>query len=452
MTAAAAYRDALAAGGTTIREPEAPSRPAGELELQARWFSGEFGRDWVSEDGAPVRVEDFGRWNHEAGPDFVDARIRIGNEERRGAIELDLDVRDWERHGHAGNPAFREAIAHLFVHRPAARFFTRTCDHREVPQIALPPAKSHPASTARPPEPITTEATRARAILHAAARHRLDLKAAALQRHASAHGEDAAQFAAIAVALGYKRNQTPFLLLAQRVDVRAAAAPDGEALLFGAAGFLETPQPPAADPATRAYLRVLWEDWWSARARCERWILPPEAWHFAGLRPANHPHRRVAALAAVARSWSPIRSALASSERTAFLHTLESLGHPFWDTRFNLKAAAFDRPQALVGPERLRDILLNVFYPQAISRTEDAWDAFVRESGPVPATIMRATADRFFEDALPRSLREAVLQQGLLQLERDHRMAPDPPAFLAALRNATFPPPGHCPTSSSVRD
>ena len=76
--------------------------------------------------------------------------------------------------------------------------------------------------------------------------------------------EDEALFAALAVALGYKRNQTPFLLLAQKVGLRGA----NEAALFGVAGFLEAPEPPAADREVRGYLRELWESWWKLRAGC----------------------------------------------------------------------------------------------------------------------------------------------------------------------------------------
>src|SRR4051794_21280382 len=78
-----------------------------ELELQAHWFAGDFGREFRTVTGEAVRVVQFGVWNHEAGPDFAEAAISIeGAAPARGWIELDPDVRDWERHGHATNPAY----------------------------------------------------------------------------------------------------------------------------------------------------------------------------------------------------------------------------------------------------------------------------------------------------------------------------------------------------------
>jgi hypothetical protein len=424
------YRRALGLCGA-IREDAVDFAGMPELEWQARWFAGEFGREWRSVDGANVCIEDFGRWNREPGPDFVDVRLRIDDREVRGAVELDHDARDWEHHGHSTNPAFREVSLHVFIEQPSRRFFTRTLDHREVTQVCLPAKRSDArASTTDQPIPFAGSGV---SVLLAAARHRLDLKARSLERYAAVHGESEAWFAALAMALGYKQNQTPFLLLAQRVGRRAAAGRNGEALLFGTAGFLESPLPPNADHPVRAYLRDLWEDWWRLRASCERWILPRKAWTAGGARPANHPHRRVAALAQIAGGWTAIRKAIAGSKRDALVAALESLEHPFWTSRFNLQGESMPGPQALVGAERIRDIVINIHHPLAVARDDAAWKEFLREKGPAPAAIMRNTARRFFGDA-EVSLSSAAIQQGLLQLERDYRAAAEPAEFLHALR------------------
>lgn len=426
--ALASYRAAIRAGGGRIAETESPAYSGGELAVQAQWFGGEFGPNHVTTDGEEVFIEDFGRWNHEAGPDFIDVRVRIGDEVHRGAIELDLDVRDWERHGHATNPSFRDTVLHVFVRSGGPRFFTCTCDFRHVPQLQL----SLPATpgTARPvPDPITTDAELAREILLAAVRHRLALKAAAFRRFTDAHGPEAAGFTALATALGYKHNAVPFALLAQRVTVRSAT----HSLLFGVAGFLEQPDPPAAEPDVRSYLRTLWEEWWTQRARCERWILPASAWRFGGARPANHPHRRVGALATMARDWPSVRDALADPDPAHLVTALSGVRHEFWDHRFTLSAERMKRPEALIGRERIRDILLNVYFPAAVSRGESVWDRYLAERGS-PPPVVRAIAERFFGEIPAEVLRSAAVQQGLLQVERDHRLAADPPAYRAALR------------------
>ena len=111
-------------------------RTPSELELQARWFAGDFGRRFTSVTGQQIEIVQFGTWNRGAGPDFSDAAIRInGSDPIRGAIEFDLADRSWETHGHSTNPAFDDAILHVFVDQSERVFFTRTQSHRNVPQI-----------------------------------------------------------------------------------------------------------------------------------------------------------------------------------------------------------------------------------------------------------------------------------------------------------------------------
>src|SRR3954462_10270813 len=103
------------------------AREPTELELQARWFAGEFGRLFRSVSGEDIEIVQFGTWNREAGPDFHSAAIRVnGAEPMPGSVEFDLIDRNWEAHGHATNPAFDETVLHVFVQGTDATFFTRT--------------------------------------------------------------------------------------------------------------------------------------------------------------------------------------------------------------------------------------------------------------------------------------------------------------------------------------
>ncbi len=419
-----------------LKEPEPLLDLTGsELEIQARWFAGTYGAHWTTTDNRPVELLDFGTWNHEAGPDFTAATVRIGDEPpRRGAIEIDTDVRDWERHGHAANPVFDDTILHVFLQQPDnTRVFTRTSTHRDVPQIQLQsttPARS-PAPTSRL---ITDDARRASSLLHAAARHRLHQKAAALAESARLRGRDNAWFEALVAALGYKRNRLPFQLIAQRIGLADARREDGESRLFGLAGFLESSAPEPADPDVRKILRTLWDRWWDDRSRLERLILPANQWSFVGIRPANHPHRRLAAAHAIAANWRPIRTSLESANLPRFQSALHALAHPFWSTHYNLAAAPLPKPIALIGEQRIADIVLNVFYPIAHLRTETTWADYVRIPGPPVARSIETTAHTFFAQSGRKFLRSAVHQQGLLQLQRDFDNSPDPAAQLSRWR------------------
>src|SRR6266496_2365876 len=82
-----------------------------ELQLQARWFAGDFGKHFVATSGEKIDVVQFGTWNRESGPDFRDAAIRVnGSEPIRGCIELDVSDRSRQAHGHATNPRSADPV------------------------------------------------------------------------------------------------------------------------------------------------------------------------------------------------------------------------------------------------------------------------------------------------------------------------------------------------------
>ena len=418
-----AYNQALRSRTTRIAEPSAA--PENELAWQARWFSGTCGREFKTSTGQTAVITDFGQWNREAGPDFVHASVQIAGREHRGAIEVDLEAAGWEQHRHAINPAYENVILHVIVHRAAKKHFTRTASHREVPQICL---ADHTATDAEWPAFAAARPGRCLAPLRAlsnaqisdlltvAARRRLEAKGAALQTMIAARGVDAALYEAVAVALGYKNNKLPFQLLAQRVPAALAATARGEALLFGLAGFLENPEPPAG--AARAEVAALWSAWWKLRAAHTNAILPRQAWKLTGLRPANHPLRRVAALNTIAKRWKSVRTALESADLTRLEKVLGSLEHPFWSFHTTWKSPRRKKPLALLGPDRIREIHANIALPLALARGEEpAW--LDLPAGP-PNTSLRVVSARLFGGPLPRTLpKRLFVHQGLLQIYAD---------------------------------
>jgi hypothetical protein len=232
----------------------------------------------------------------------------------------------------------------------------------------------------------------------------------------AARGVDAALYEALALTLGYKSNKLPFQLLAQRVPLKMAASARGEALLFGLAGFLESPVPPPG--AARREIAALWSLWWKLRAAHTQAILPRNTWKLAGLRPANHPLRRLGALASLARRWKVVRAALESGDLATLQETLGSLEHPFWSFRTSWTSPPRPAPLALLGPDRIREIYANVVLPLALARgPQPLWQDL--PAGPPNATLQVVSA-RLFGGPLPRSLpKRLFIHQGLLQIYAD---------------------------------
>ncbi len=420
--------------------PRIPS----ELELQARWFAGDFGKHFVSTAGDQIDVVQFGTWNREAGPDFRDAAIRINSSEPvRGCIEIDLLDRSWETHGHAINPAFDTTVLHVFVERSDREFFTRTKSNRNIAQVCIDPATLPEAFAANVPlarpgrcqAPLKDlPAERVCSVLDAAAQFRLRQKANRVRNKIDAHGRDETLFQEIATALGYKENKLPFTLLAQRAPLRLLRenVQNCEALLFGGAGFLETPDLDIYKKSAREYVRQLWDGWWPHRDDLQRLILPANSWRLISTRPVNHPQRRLAALAILARDWSRLQLASGKSSVDAANDFFQALEHPFWNFHYTLTAAASPKKMALIGESRVADILANVLFPfwvahdlQASSPpTTRLWDEYAKLPAQLSNRRLETAATRLFGNDSRRQelLKTVAHQQGLLQIYEDFCM------------------------------
>jgi hypothetical protein len=419
--------------------PRGPSE-VDELAWQSRWFSGDFGREFTTLAGEPVRVLDFGWWNHGAGPDFRDCVVEIAGTAQRGSIEIDLTPRDWEAHGHAANPAYNDTLLHLFFAREGdAKFYTRTSENREVPQVVLDPAGCETVSNersapARPGRCVQALASlpeaRVLRIMEDAARWRLERKARRLRRVAGIHGLDQAIYQGIAEALGYSRNKLPMNVLAQRLPLRflQKRPDDAEALLYGVAGFLDGREGDHGDDTTRAWLRGLWQSWWRYRAE----LTPgtparPIKWTLSGTRPVNHPQRRIAALWQIVVNWKSLRRLLepAAFHEQTFIARLEELSHPYWTTHYTLTAKPAPAPLALLGAQRVRDIMANLVYPLLISDREELWPRYQKLPAPVESTRTTVAGLRLFGSAECAKKFSTKLwhHQALLQIYEDFCLA-----------------------------
>ena len=90
-----------------------------ERLLQFIWQFQYFNKKYlVTHDGEPLEIILPGQFNSNQGPDFLDARVRIGDTILAGNIELHLNEADWVRHSHNKDPNYRNIILHVLWDPP----------------------------------------------------------------------------------------------------------------------------------------------------------------------------------------------------------------------------------------------------------------------------------------------------------------------------------------------
>ena len=388
---ASLYEEALSAareeGPAAVREHSVSNHSAlpDERTLQLLLLEGVFGTSFTDDSGRDVHILDFGNWNKSAGPDFLNARICINGVPQSGDIELDSTPEDWERHGHGSNPGFNGVILHLACAPSRRKWFTRNARHERVPLAVIPPAALARSGTS-PSGSAPVRHCRHSGLLASMAPEFLEtlLQSAAAYRFRNKHrrhaerakyaGEEQALFENLAETLGYHANKTAMRHLALRAPLRSIRNCP-EALLFGTAGFLLPVLPASCTPEAVELHKKLWAQWWPLRAQFE--LAPNRSfpWTYSGNRPANHPQRRVGALAVITADFDAFKRLCLAGHTEELTKYLSSLTHPYWSTHVTLPSPPSPRPMALMGRDRILDFIINHLLP--MKDDEHAWKHYL---------------------------------------------------------------------------
>ena len=442
-----------------LRETALPAPT--EMEMQALWFEQLYQPALSTDDGRTVEIVQPGFWNHAGGPDFSRAAVRFSNRDEVivGPIEVHLRADDWHLHGHHADPAYDETILHVVWEKSknGKTFFPATSVFRRVPQIVLgtqlvaPWAELRPLCTelARQPRPGSVagrcsaelarlEPERVLEIVRTAGLYRVRQKARRWQWRGRLVGGEQALFEALAEALGFHANQIPMRLIAQRLPrkkLRHLEPPARLAHLFGLAGFLPGESVARLRAEPRDWLRELWEIWWKARSPLDYAQLSRSHWKLAGQRPLNRPERRLAALAQIVPLVPKLHAAVATRDDARFADLLLAVRDPFWEKHATLTGTELGKSCRLIGEERVHDILINVFWPLVSLDDPDAARRGLTETTASPNSAARLATQRTLVSQLTaRQQREALVQQGLLQIFRDYCMTD-----CSQCRACTFP-------------
>ncbi|MSQ22712.1 MAG: DUF2851 family protein [Dehalococcoidia bacterium] len=405
------------------RVPLIPERLAARLWQQREWR-----RARRTLDGRRLRVLYPGRRNGGSGPDFKDALVqRDASPLVRGDIEVHLRVAGWSQHGHHRDPRYNNVVLHVVV-RPDAGPSTYRQDGQAVPVTELAPAAqpSQDLPQVTPVESPLPCLLRWRALSQERLGQLLDQ--AGTQRFlnksidflSAMEMEDAEEvlYQGILESLGYSRNREPMLELARRLPWRtvrdvALAAPRYQRnlsvrrLLLAVSGLSgRLPEDPEDNESGAVPLEGVRGTNVAA--------MDLRAWCFAGVRPFNQPHRRLAGAAALLVGYldDGLLAGLLPLARQKSVATL----------RNSLIVA--DEGGALIGQSRSLDMAVNVVLPAL-----HAWGRREKDQPLADSCLgLYVKAPRLAENEITREMEEllgvagstrgagAMRQQGLLHL------------------------------------
>jgi hypothetical protein len=374
-------------------------------------------------DGEIVRVEHPGDWNLEAGPDFLNAALLIGKEKRRitGDLEIHIHPNGWKQHGHADDPNFANTRFHVvyfqgleisgLIQIPLQeilatdpRFSFDNIDLTAFPYAI--PTGDFPMLGIHPDQKTQW--------LEAAGEERLRLKAERLLLALQHKEPEQVLWEELMAALGYKNNKAAFRRLATRLPLARLKAmtttPDeAYALLLGLSGLLPKNPDPKWTPETKEFIRSIWDFWWKQPDELQELALNKTDWTLAGIRPANHPVRRLMAAA---------HYAFQTLEISRDWKKLTQFPSNHWNTHISWKSKC--TPTALVGQARANAIITNILIPFQAATGNAELNLKNLPAEPSNSIIRQTAFTLFGPDHSAKVYKTALARQGLIQIFHDY--------------------------------
>jgi hypothetical protein len=318
-------------------------------------------------DGEPVDIVATGYRNTDSGPDFLEAKIQIGDKLWAGHVEIHVKSSDWNRHGHQTDKAYKNVILHVV--------YENDTKVNDIPTLEL---KGHfddtlfanyqrfilskgwiPCEKSIAQVPVFTRLS----WLDRMAIERLESKSETVTKILNADQfdwEDALykllmHYFGLKVnneAFEYLSNILPFKTLLKHADNLLQL----EAMLFGCAGFLE-------DDFKEEYPLLLKREFVVMKAKFNLLSMPSERWRFMRMRPSNFPTIRLAQMAQLIYKngclFSKIREAKNGNEVKALFDVAAS---EYWETHWRFGVPTESTPKHL-GDATADILMINAVAP-----------------------------------------------------------------------------------------
>ncbi|MBI5218274.1 MAG: DUF2851 family protein [Bacteroidia bacterium] len=380
--------------------------------------------------GEPVRIISPGTHNTDAGPDFFNARIKIGNTTWAGNIEVHVNSSDWYKHSHAHDKTYDNIILHVVFKHDSD---IKRKNGKIIPTLVLKFNKnilnnyeSLLKSRLWIPCLDTLPDVDKFIIdhwLHALMIERLERKINAVSTlfENSKNSWEDTLYIWLARNFGFSLNAEPFELLAKATPLNQLLKHHDnrthiEAILFGQAGLL------SSESVTDEYYIALKKDYHFFKQKFRLTPIEKHLWKFLRLRPSNFPTLRISQFAHLIHKTQGLFSKIIEAKN---LHEIESLlkinASEYWDTHYVFGKKSGKKVKAF-GKEAFHIFLINTMVPFLFfygkQKNKEAYKAktlsLLEELEPEKNSIIRGWREAGIKAA------NAFDTQALLELKKEY--------------------------------
>ncbi|MFY7734330.1 MAG: DUF2851 family protein [Bacteroidia bacterium] len=323
-------------------------------------------------DKNPIEIISVGTLNHDAGPDFFNAKIKIDNEILVGNIEIHIKASDWLNHKHTGDKKYENVILHVVYENDKPIF-----DQHNIPLLTLelknyldPELLNKYQILKQQKNEIPCKTIfnlpnefKLNHWLHRLVFERLENKCGRIETLLKANNNNWEQtfYVLTAQYFGQKTNEQAFEWLAKNLPLQIIAKHKDklsqiEALVLGTAGFFDK-------ELKDDYLKFLQKEYFYLQKKYDLVSIDKSIWKFGKMRPGNFPTIRLMQFAALLYQSSHLFSKILAVETIKDLQSLYQLKHIHLIHLSELSNHDFDAIKTDLGKSAINTIIINTVVP-----------------------------------------------------------------------------------------
>jgi len=320
----------------------------------------------------PITILKSGQHNTDAGPDFFNAQIKIGETIWAGNVEIHINSSDWIKHHHEKDNAYNNVVLHVVYHhdvdiRNANGNLILTVELKSLidPKLIsnykqLISSKNWIACSKqiKQVDNFILQNWLERLIFERLERKSIEITETLLQNK---NDWEETFYQVLFKYFGLKVNAQPFLLLAKNTPLKIVEKHKNlfsiEALLFGQAGFL-------SKDVDDEYFLKLRKEYQFLSSKFSLTPLDKSLWKFLRLRPANFPTLRIAQLADLLAQETRLFSRILAIDSVKELQKLFSVSaSDYWCTHYQFGITQKTNTAKRTGKIMTDSLIVNVVVP-----------------------------------------------------------------------------------------
>jgi hypothetical protein len=384
----------------------------------------------MTSEGECVEILSAGVRNKDSGPDFYNAKIRIGNTVWAGTVEIHKKASDWNLHGHQNDKAYNNVILHAVEKNDVV---IRRQNGEIIPCVELTCPEDFKKRYLELSESeqnipcanyiLGVDPFKTKFWLNRIASERLERKTADISALIDETLSDLEEVfhCTLFKYFGFKTNALPFEMLARSLPAKllrkySHSLSSVEALLFGQAGLLDI-------EATDEYTFKLSSEYQFLKTKHNLVAMDKSLWKYAKLRPVNFPTIRIAQVAAILSKYQSLWEVIITLENIKDIYDVfDVTASNYWDDHYVFGKISSKTVPKRLGKNAVDNLIINVLAPAIFTYFIYRGDETLRERAIYFLESLSAESNSVVNEWIRYGIKpeNAFQTQALLHLQTEY--------------------------------